>query len=251
MPTVRTQDPATITPLGHDEGQDLFLVELARTMDLLRSLAPDEWHRQTDCPAWDVHRMYLHVLGALESGASAREFIHQLVASTRHRRRHGGPPEAALSHVQVQDRQHLTPADILRTLEPIGIAASRRRRRLPRPVRAIRITADPNDAKWSLGYLNDTIYLRDLWMHRIDAAQATGRTVVVTPEHDGRIVADVVAEWSRRHGEPFDLELQGDAGGHYRHGSGGMEMSLDAVEFCRILAGRGVATGLLATPVPF
>jgi hypothetical protein len=30
----------------------------------------------------------------------------------------------------------------------------------------------PVHETWTLGYLTDTIYLRDLWMHRIDAARA-------------------------------------------------------------------------------
>ena len=73
----------------------------------------------------------------------------------------------------------------------------------------------------------------------------------MTPEHDGRIVADVVAEWARRHGRPFTLELEGPAGGTFQHGDGGERTTLDAVEFCRILSGRAVGTGLLSTEVPF
>jgi hypothetical protein len=72
--------------------------------------------------------------------------------------------------------------------------------------------------------------------------------------HDGRIVADVVAEWARRHGKPFALELTGPAGGTYTHDPDLPEtghISLDAVDFCRILAGRGHPTGLLTTIVPF
>jgi hypothetical protein len=56
-----------------------------------------------------------------------------------------------------------------------------------------------------MGYLLDTILTRDPWMHRVDIARATGRDMVLTADHDGRIVADVVAEWARRHGQPFTL----------------------------------------------
>jgi hypothetical protein len=52
------------------------------------------------------------------------------------------------------------------------------------------------------------IYTRDTWMHRMDTARAVGVDVALTPEHDGRIVADVVADWARRHGRPFELELR-------------------------------------------
>ena len=96
--------------------------------------------------------------------------------------------------------------------------------------------------------------MRDLWMHRIDAARVVGRELVLTPEHDGRIVADVVAEWARRHGMACTLELTGPAGGSF-HTPGaadaGERHTLDAVEFCRILAGRSPGEGLLATIVPF
>ena len=70
--------------------------------------------------------------------------------------------------------------------------------------------------------------------------------------HDGRIVADAVAEWASRHGKPFLLELTGPAGGTFEHGGGGEVVTMDAVEFCRVLSGRPAATeGLLAVQVPF
>ncbi len=72
--------------------------------------------------------------------------------------------------------------------------------------------------------------------------------------HDGRIVADIVAEWARRHGKAFVLDLAGPAGGTYARGAVNPDaerLSLDAVEFCRTLAGRAPATGLLTTIVPF
>ena len=80
---------------------------------------------------------------------------------------------------------------------------------------------------------------RDTWMHRGDIARATGRELVLTPDHDGRIVADVVAEWARRHGRPFRLVLEGPAGGEFVQGDDGEQLRLDAVEFCRVLSGRG------------
>jgi len=61
----------------------------------------------------------------------------------------------------------------------------------------------------------------------------------------------VVAEWARRHGQPFMLELTGPAGGTYSAGDGGDVYGFDAIEFCSLLAGRGEATGLVTTIVPF
>ena len=106
--------------------------------------------------------------------------------------------------------------------------------------------------RWRLGYLMDRIYTRDTWMHRVDVTRAVGRDdLVLTPEHDGRLLADVVSEWAGRHGEPFELRLTGSVGGTYRAGEGGPELEVDAVEFMRILSGRASGQGLLATPVPF
>ena len=65
-----------------------------------------------------------------------------------------------------------------------------------------------------LSYLFDVGMTRDVWMHRIDLARATAKTPDVDPSHDGRIVADIVAEWGY-HGEPFTLELGGPAGGQF------------------------------------
>jgi hypothetical protein len=103
---------------------------------------------------------------------------------------------------------------------------------------------------WRIGFLLDTILTRDPWMHRVDIARATGIDLVLTSEHDGRIIADVVAEWARRHGQPFTLTLTGPAGGHYTAGAG-EDITIDAVEFCRILSGRAPGTGLLTQEVPF
>jgi hypothetical protein len=119
-------------------------------------------------------------------------------------------------------------------------------------VRATTFSAGlPGEAEWTRGYLIDVVFTRDLWMHRVDLCRATGQPMVLTPEHDGRIIADVVADWARRHGQRFVLRLEGPAGGSFSAGRNGREIRLDAVEFCRALSGRGSADGLLTTLVPF
>jgi uncharacterized protein (TIGR03083 family) len=235
---------------------DLQADELDRTLALLRSLDDAAWKAQTDCPAWDVSAMYKHVLGACEAGASMRENVHQLRKARSYRKQHGGPLEAALSTLQVSERSDLAPAQIVERLAAIAPKTVRGRTRTPALVRnhAKMAVDGPVFETWTLGYLIDTIYLRDLWMHRVDVAHALNRPVELSPEHDGRIVADVVAEWGHRHGKPFVLDLAGPAGGTYAHDQGLPEaenISIEAVEFCRTLAGRQRATGLLATVVPF
>ncbi|MDO8309276.1 MAG: maleylpyruvate isomerase family mycothiol-dependent enzyme [Actinomycetota bacterium] len=242
-----------LTPIGHHDGMSLFAAELQRNLDLMRALSEQDWTQPTDCPAWDVRLLYLHVLGACESGASFRELLHQMRAARSFQKANGGPQEAALSSVQVAERLHLSPAELTARFAEVAPRAVRTRTRLPGLLRRASLSVDgPVAEKWTLGYLVDVIYLRDAWMHRVDASRATGASLVLTAEHDGRIVADVAAEWVRRHGRPVTLELSGPAGGRFTAGGGtGEPVVLDAVEFCRVLAGRERGEGLLATIVPF
>ncbi len=112
---------------------------------------------------------------------------------------------------------------------------------------AVRIKNDPpfDAERWRYGYLVDTIFTRDTWMHRLDISRATGRTMELTAGHDGRLVADVVGDWARRHAQPFTLTLTGNAGGKWRAGDGGEHLELDALDFCWTLAGRAHGTGLI------
>jgi hypothetical protein len=93
-------------------------------------------------------------------------------------------------------------------------------------------------------------FTRDVWMHRADLARATGRPMELTPEHDGRLVADIVREWAELYGLAFSLDLEGPAGGAFSAGTGGEALRIDAVDFVRVLSGRGEVTGLLAHSFP-
>ena len=246
-------DVRSLARLSHWEAMQLQLVEVDRAVAMLSSLSPDDWTARTDCPEWDVREVYLHVLGACEGSASPFQGMHQLRLGRRYKKRHGGELQAGMSAVQVAERQHLSPADLVEKLAHAGPRAVRRRGKLLGWFRRHMKVSDggQNVERFTLGYLVDTIYLRDLWMHRVDASRATAREMVLTAEHDGRIVADIVAEWARRHGQPFTLELIGPAGGRFRGSAGAEPIVMDAVEFCRTVAGRAPGTGLLATTVPF
>jgi hypothetical protein len=96
------------------------------------------------------------------------------------------------------------------------------------------------DLGWKpIGYLFDMGFTRDVWMHRVDLARAIGHRLTLTAEHDGRIIADIVAEWATLHTDPFTLHLTGPAGATYRRGTAGEVIHTDAVELCRTLCGRG------------
>jgi uncharacterized protein (TIGR03083 family) len=245
--TTRVQD---ISPLSRDEAMDLAGAEYDRFLDLMRSLRPDEWRRPTECEAWDVRAMATHLLAEAESHYSLREMAHQMRA---YRKAKSGSMIDAMNALQVRDRADLTPDEIVARFEGAVPRSVRARRRMPGLVRRVRVKVDPpfETERWPLSYLMDVIYTRDTWMHRGDISRATGRDISLTAEHDGRIVADVVADWSRRHGQPFTLTLNGPAGGTYVAGDGDEHIHLDAVEFCRIVSGRAQGTGLLTTAVPY
>ena len=242
----RPRSPA----LDRDTAYRLAATEYERFVALLRDLGPADWQRATDCPGWDVRTMAAHVLGMAEMSASVRELARQ----TRLAAKAGGGIDA-LTGVQVRKHAGLDGAALVAGLEKTAPRAVRGRRRLSRIVGRAKLPEEqvvgPDREYWRIGFLNDVVLTRDVWMHRIDVSRATGRDRHLTPGHDGVLVADVVAEWAQRHGRPYRLRLTGPAGGEWSSGTDGEDLELDAVEFCRVLSGRGSGSGLLSQQVPF
>lgn len=190
--------------------------------------------------------MLAHVAGSM-AGTSFREGSRQRKLARQRSQSSGRAFLDAMNEMQIEERAGLPSAAVARELRDRTEPAVRSRRRVPGPMRRAPVPG----GRLTLGKLLDVILTRDVWMHRIDVCRATGRAPELTSAHDGRLVADVVREWSDLHGRPFTLRLTGPAGGSFtRHGDGpGSE--LDAVEFCRILSGRSTGEGLLATRVVF
>jgi uncharacterized protein (TIGR03083 family) len=231
----------------------LAATEYDRYLDTLRLLPPADWARPTDCPAWDVRAIAAHCLGMAEYAASPEEQQRQVQAAARR----GGVFIDALTGLQVQERAGLTPAELIARYAEVCPRAARARAAAPDPVREspmpVPQTVNGVAEWWAIGFLLDTVLTRDTWMHRIDTARATGRAPELTADHDGVLVADVVAEWGERHGGSCALTLTGPAGGRWTFGSGGPALELDAVEFARILSGRRPVAARLPfdTEVPF
>jgi uncharacterized protein (TIGR03083 family) len=229
----------------------LAATEYQRYLDVLRSLASQDWNRSTDCPDWDVRAMATHVLGMAEMAASIRENRRQ----TRAAMRRGGVFVHSLTALQVAERATMRPDEIVHRFAEVAPRAARGRRRTPGFIRRrqMPVTQPVGDADepWTLGFLIDTILTRDTWMHRVDTTRATSRSMHLTGDHDGVLVADVVGEWSERHGQSCTLHLTGPAGGRWSFGQDGPGLDLDAVEFCRIVSHRAPAQGLLRVEVPF
>jgi uncharacterized protein (TIGR03083 family) len=236
--------------LDRDTAYRLAATEYDRYLQVVRSLAPEDWGRSTACPAWDVRALTAHVLGMAEMAATLRETARQ----NRLAGKAGGGIDA-LTALQVREHADLDGPRLVTALEAVAPRAVRGRRRLSRVAGRVRLPEEQvvgaGREWWRIGFLLDVVLTRDVWMHRMDVCEATGREPELTPDHDGLLVADVVTEWAQRHGRPYRLRLTGPAGGEWSSGADGEELALDAVEFCRVVSGRGTGGGLLGQQVPF
>ena len=245
-------DTATIPAVEHDEAMALAAAEYDRLLELVDGFGPDDWTRRTDCPDWDVRDMVTHLLGFMKANADHAETGRQLAVAAREAEEQGILRLDAQTALHVREHADLSPAEVSAAVHTWAGRALAGRTATTAEQRAGTLsTGLPGESDWTVGYLMDVVFTRDVWMHRVDLSRATGQPMVLTPDHDGRLVADVVADWARRHGQPFTLHLDGPAGGAFTAGQDGPEIRIDAVEFCRLLSGRGAGEGLLATFVPF
>ncbi len=255
MMTIET-DVSAVPPIDRGEAMALAQTAYARFADVVEGLADDDWERSTDCDGWTVRDLVGHMVGAMRSAASIREQVGQQREIRQRLRREGGSMVDHMTQVQVDRAAGLDRSELVAECRTLVSRATTGRRRTPAPMR--RLVSIPVqmgetiDEKWRLGYLVDIILTRDAWLHRIDLCRAVGVDPELTAGHDGRIVADVAAEWTRRHGRPARLVLTGPAGGTFISGDqDAPTIELDAVEFCRIVSGRAEGAGLLTTEVPF
>jgi uncharacterized protein (TIGR03083 family) len=237
--------------INRTEARVLAEEEFVRFAALVGSLTEDEWATATDCTGWDVRKMVLHVLGSGDAQASVREFAHQF--------RRGVPLNKqidshhwvdGMNELQIRERAHLSNDEVIAQMTAVGPKAVKGRWGTPPPARYIPLPFGPPIGWAPLKYLLDVGFTRDVWAHRIDIHVAIDRPMHLTADHDGRLVADIVSEWADIHGQPFELVLDGPAGGKFTRGTGGERVELDALDFIRTLSGRLPGTGVLSHPLP-
>ncbi len=249
---VRSTAIDEIPAIGHDEAMDLAAVECDRLLNVADGLLEQDWLQLTDCPAWNVKEMLAHLLGMFEAQADGEERMRQFKIATAAVEQTGCLRIDAMTALQVREHAALSSHELREALHETVPRALAGRAATTAEQRAAPFPPGlPGEAMWTFGYLFDLILTRDPWIHRVDICRSVGRDIELTEDHDGRIVADVVADWARRHGEPFSLTLTGPAGGRFSAGTGGADLEVDSVAFCRILSGRAPGSGLLATRVPF
>ena len=209
---------ADIPALPHDEAMGLAATEYER----LRSRwwtgwLPEDWARPTECPGWDVRDMVTHLLGFMKANADHAESDRQLAVAGREAAERGIHWLDAQTALHVREHAGLGPTEVAVAVHEWAPRALAGRTATPAEVRATTFsTGLPGEDDWTVGYLVDVVFTRDLWMHRVDLCRATGQSPELTPEHDGRLVADVVADWARRHGQPFTLRPR-RPGGRFLH----------------------------------
>jgi uncharacterized protein (TIGR03083 family) len=239
------------TRINRAEARVLAEEEFRRFADLVASLTPQEWATPTDCTRWDVRKMALHILGSAEAQASVREFAHQLRRGMPLNKEIGSHHWVdGLNELQIRERDHLSNAELVAQLSAVGPKAVKGRWGTPPPARYVPVSFGPPIGWAPLKYLLDVGFTRDVWAHRIDIHAAINRPMRLSADHDGRLVADIVAEWASIHGQPFELVLEGPAGGKYRQGVDGERVEINALDFVRTLAGRLPGTGVLSNPLP-
>lgn len=213
---------------------------------LLRSLAPDEWDVPTDCAPWTPKDIAAHVLGWADGFASFKELGHQYATAYKRRGEFGNMTDA-VNQVQVDERAGLTPDELVRRLEEALPRFAAFRGRMGGPGRFVPFYDPGLLGGANLAYLLNTIFTRDTFMHRVDISRAAGKPMMLGLR-EARLLEDVVVDWGRRRRASAIVALTGPAGGSYRVGSGDTaRIEGDAVEFARVLAGRGRIADLALT----
>ena len=210
--------------------------ECRRFGDLIAGLSEDEWRLPTDCTEWDVHDVAAHVLAVTERSATVVRNLATFATAAPAARWRSRPAVDVVNEREVARRRNLSSRRLVMRFDRAVPPALRRRQTLPAMVGRLRVRTHVGPR--SVRFLYDTLFTRDMWMHRIDIARATNRDMKLTADHDGAIVADLVAGWSRHHDLPLTLDLEGAAGGRFEVNGGGAPHAADAIRFARFLAGR-------------
>ncbi|WP_433161124.1 maleylpyruvate isomerase family mycothiol-dependent enzyme [Kribbella sp. CA-247076] len=215
--------------------------ELQAWHELLASIDGAEWHRRTVCDEWDVADIAGHLIGQAEDVIKPWSFPRRF---RKAKRVYPDKPRFD-AHMMVQAEEHrgTPPAELRASFDRVWGKATRTISRNPELIR--RIAMQVEDApRMALGYVQDILLARDLWMHRDDVCQALGRTFDPGP-YAGELIAQVVYDleasgpfWDER--PAVVLELTGAGGGTYRLGRDEPvgRAAVDAVGYMRTLSGR-------------
>jgi len=234
---------STIPKSTHKEAGQLSQVAYERLLDVLMQLSGTDWTQPTYCTEWTVRDMTAHLAGAVTGSTSIAEFRRQNVQNPY--LKEFSDPVDGTNKLQLEDRAGKTPAELVAEFRQNGQVAVNNRQKLPWLVRNIHLQMGSLGFA-SIEYLMDVIYPRDQWMHRYDICAATGKEMVVTPEHDGRLIAlilrDLAQNLKKQLGSrTVDLRLFGALEATYRFGRGSRPtavIEMDFFDFNLLASGR-------------
>lgn len=221
MTVERTRTPVVLEEqpgLKARDGDELSRALAADFVGLLEQLAPAEWAAVTPCDPWTVKDIAAHLLGWADALCSPKAMGHQ-VRRTLARRRDFANLLDAQNDVQVEIGRSMSTDEVLDRLRTMLPRAAKLRRRLGGPLHYVPAYAGFLGGPFNLGYLMNSIFPRDLIVHALDIAQATGRDAPMSPAA-GRVAADMLRDWARRTKADATVELTGPAGGLYVAGDG-------------------------------
>jgi hypothetical protein len=168
--------------------------------------------------------MAAHLVGSAAGQASPLEFLRQ---------KRGGKPICkelgspfwwdGMNELQVRERASATTEQLISGWTTVSAKALKSRTKMPRPIAGLKL---------------------------LNLPEPVGRQPDHDAAHDGRILADIIAEWAATHRKPLTLVLDGPTGGTFVHGTGGEEVHISVVDFVRTLAERTTASGVLRHTLP-
>ncbi len=237
-----------IAPVTILEASQIATVEVNRVLDLLAQLDGDDWKQPTDCTEWNIQDIAAHLAGACAGWATWKDFRRQAVFNP-----HIFKTSVAVDGInkrQLEDRAGQTPQQLVDELREMGPKAVQIRKNLPGVLRAIRMPAQPMPGWMSVGYLIDVIYPRDQWMHRMDICRATGKSLLTTPVHDGRLMDLVMRDIAEKldGSIPVIVTITGALDASYRFGSAepAAELEIEYTTMNRRASGRIAVDATLA-----
>jgi uncharacterized protein (TIGR03083 family) len=150
----------------------VILEALGETLDsfgeLLAELSPDDWHKPTGCPGWDVQDVVSHIVGGELGLGASRPQRGEAGAAEQ-----GAQPDTNRTIAgDVESRRSRTPAELRKEFAEVTKASMARRRASDR--RADEITDGPFG--WKLPY-DRLLSIRtfDVLAHEQDVRRAVGR----------------------------------------------------------------------------
>lgn len=246
--TRQVQAASAVPPLTQAQAERIARGELDAFVALLQGLGDDDWSRPTDCDLWSVRDVVAHQGGHVQAGMGLRGLFAQFSPRlTRPYRKQGMNALDATNQSQVDLRRDWPAEKLIAEVRDGTTRAIAARRSMALATKLVRVPA-PGYGLIRVDYLLRVIFPRDMWIHRLDIAGATGRPFVMTPGHDGLLLAHALRDTERNvrkllPGYAVRLELDGPAGGAWRLGHGSeVPVTMDVPTFMRLSSGRQPAS---------